>query len=98
MKVVLTGVCGFAGSTIAAGLLEARQGLEIIGVDNLSRPGSELNRLIVQNMLDKGHDKVQAEGEIGLLAHLLRYLGHGKLSVKDGPDTLRLGLNFALSQ
>ena len=44
MKIVLTGVCGFAGSTIAAGLLEAREGLKIIGVDNLNRAGSELNR------------------------------------------------------
>jgi CDP-paratose 2-epimerase len=50
MKIVLTGVCGFAGSTIASGLLEAREGLEIIGVDNLSRPGSELNRVAVQKM------------------------------------------------
>jgi CDP-paratose 2-epimerase len=44
MKILLTGVCGFAGSTIAAALLESRAGLKIIGVDNLSRPGSELNR------------------------------------------------------
>jgi CDP-paratose 2-epimerase len=44
MKIVLTGVCGFAGSSIAEGLLAARPGLKIIGVDNLSRPGSELNR------------------------------------------------------
>jgi CDP-paratose 2-epimerase len=44
MKIVLTGVCGFAGSTIAEGLLARREGLKIIGVDNLSRPGSELNR------------------------------------------------------
>jgi CDP-paratose 2-epimerase len=44
MKIVLTGVCGFAGSTIAAGLLALRSNLEIVGLDNLSRPGSELNR------------------------------------------------------
>jgi CDP-paratose 2-epimerase len=42
MKVILTGGCGFAGSAIAAGLLAARDGIEIIGVDNLSRPGSQL--------------------------------------------------------
>jgi len=44
MKIVLTGACGFAGSTIAGALLGARDGLEIVGLDNLSRPGSELNR------------------------------------------------------
>ena len=44
MKILLTGACGFAGSTIAAGLREARSNLEIVGLDNLSRPGSELNR------------------------------------------------------
>ncbi len=48
MKIVLTGVCGFAGSTIASALLEARQGIQIVGVDNLSRPGSEQNRLALQ--------------------------------------------------
>lgn len=50
MKIVLTGVCGFAGSTIAAGLLEARPGLRIVGVDNFSRAGSELNRRRMQRM------------------------------------------------
>src|SRR5439155_20031151 len=44
MKIVLTGACGFAGSTIAGALLGARDGLEIVRLDNLSRPGSELNR------------------------------------------------------
>jgi CDP-paratose 2-epimerase len=44
MKILLTGACGFAGSTIAADLRAAREGLDITGVDNLSRPGSELNR------------------------------------------------------
>jgi CDP-paratose 2-epimerase len=44
MKIVLTGACGFAGSTIAKGLREARPNLEIVGLDNLSRFGSELNR------------------------------------------------------
>jgi CDP-paratose 2-epimerase len=68
MKVVLTGVCGFAGSTIAAGLLEAREGLEIIGVDNLSRPGSELNRLIVQKMgVRLHHLDVRSASDIGFL-------------------------------
>jgi len=44
MKILITGVCGFAGSTLARHLLETEPGLEIIGVDNFMRPGSESNR------------------------------------------------------
>ena len=44
MKLLLTGACGFAGSTIAEALLSAREGLEIVGLDNFIRAGSELNR------------------------------------------------------
>ncbi len=44
MNLLLTGVCGFVGSTLARALLESMEGLAITGVDNLIRPGSELNR------------------------------------------------------
>lgn len=44
MKVLITGICGFVGSDIALELTRHIQGVEIIGVDNFSRPGSELNR------------------------------------------------------
>ena len=44
MKVLITGVCGFAGSTLALHLREHRTDLEIVGVDNFIRPGSEINR------------------------------------------------------
>ena len=44
MKVLLTGACGFVGSTLARAAMEAGLGWELLGVDNLSRPGSELNR------------------------------------------------------
>jgi CDP-paratose 2-epimerase len=50
MKIILTGACGFAGHAIATGLRAARANLEIIGVDNLSRPGSELNRMSLAKM------------------------------------------------
>jgi len=43
MKILLTGICGFAGSVITRTLLEYRSGIEILGLDNLSRPGSETN-------------------------------------------------------
>ena len=41
MKILITGICGFAGSTIAEEL--ARLGYQLFGLDNLSRAGSELN-------------------------------------------------------
>jgi CDP-paratose 2-epimerase len=44
MKVLITGICGFVGSVLAVELIRRAPGLEIIGFDNLIRPGSELNR------------------------------------------------------
>jgi len=43
MKILITGICGFAGSTIARALQAERPGIELIGLDNLSREGSHLN-------------------------------------------------------
>ncbi len=44
MKILITGACGFVGSSLAECLLERHDGLSIVGIDNLARPGSELNR------------------------------------------------------
>ena len=46
MTVLITGICGFVGSSLAKALRTHRDAssLEIIGIDNLCRPGSELNR------------------------------------------------------
>ena len=43
MKILITGICGFAGSSIAKKLLPCHSNLQIIGLDNFSRKGSELN-------------------------------------------------------
>jgi CDP-paratose 2-epimerase len=45
MRLLITGVCGFVGSAIAQSLLERMENLTVIGIDNLIRPGSELNRM-----------------------------------------------------
>ncbi len=49
MKILITGICGFVGSVLARGLIDQWDGggekLELIGIDNFSRPGSEANRL-----------------------------------------------------
>ncbi|HEV2201373.1 MAG TPA: NAD-dependent epimerase/dehydratase family protein [Bryobacteraceae bacterium] len=50
MKIVITGVCGFAGRNLAQCLLENTEGLSIWGVDNLMRAGSETNRLRLKRL------------------------------------------------
>lgn len=44
VKILITGICGFAGSALARHLREVTPGLEVFGVDNFIRSGSELNR------------------------------------------------------
>lgn len=48
MKVLITGVCGFVGSSLARGLLldgpSSGGSVQVFGIDNLSRAGSEVNR------------------------------------------------------
>jgi len=44
MKVLISGICGFAGSHIARFLLEAHEGVTVFGIDSLARAGSEINR------------------------------------------------------
>jgi len=44
MRLLITGICGFVGGAIAVELLHLMPGVEIFGLDNLIRPGSELNR------------------------------------------------------
>jgi len=43
MKILITGICGFAGSVIARSLLEYLPGVRITGIDSLIRKGSETN-------------------------------------------------------
>ncbi len=44
MKILITGICGFVGSTLAEAFHAAGAGHELIGLDNFIRPGSETNR------------------------------------------------------
>lgn len=44
MKLLITGICGFVGSTLARALLDTDQPYEVVGLDNFLRPGSEQNR------------------------------------------------------
>lgn len=44
MRIVITGVCGFVGSEIALQLALKLPDARFVGIDNLSRPGSDTNR------------------------------------------------------
>ena len=64
MKILITGICGFAGSSIAKALLQSHSNLQIIGIDNFSRKGSELNIPELRNLgidLFRGDIRVQTD-------------------------------------
>jgi CDP-paratose 2-epimerase len=50
MRVLITGVCGFVGATLARGLREGWPDLEIVGLDNFVRAGSEMNRATLRQL------------------------------------------------
>jgi CDP-paratose 2-epimerase len=45
MKILITGVCGFTGSTLVRTFQEFDSAVELYGIDNLLRAGSEQNRV-----------------------------------------------------
>jgi CDP-paratose 2-epimerase len=44
MRILISGICGFVGSTLARMILESGEGHQVFGFDNFIRPGSETNR------------------------------------------------------
>ncbi len=44
MKILITGICGFIGNTFARTFQEFNSRVELCGIDNLLRAGSEQNR------------------------------------------------------
>ena len=51
MKLLITGICGFVGSTLAKAIRAAHPDWTLVGIDNFSRAGSWLNK---QALLDLG--------------------------------------------
>ena len=58
MKILITGIAGFAGSKIASGLTALHQNIEIIGLDNFSRKGTEQN---IQSLSSKGINIIRGD-------------------------------------
>lgn len=50
MRVLVTGICGFVGSTLARGLREGWPDWEVVGLDNFVRAGSETNRRALRQL------------------------------------------------
>jgi len=50
MRILITGVCGFVGSTLARGFRESSADWEVVGLDNFVRAGSETNRLALRQL------------------------------------------------
>lgn len=50
MRILITGVCGFVGSTLAECLMERLERVRVVGVDNLMRPGAETNRARIERL------------------------------------------------
>src|SRR5438477_5337876 len=49
MRLLITGICGFVGSSLATWFRDRRPSFKISGIDNFVRPGSETNRSILRS-------------------------------------------------
>ena len=68
MKVLISGICGFVGSSIARCLREAMPEVDVSGFDNFARAGSELNRLVLKDCGVKlQHLDARAASDMSLL-------------------------------
>lgn len=50
MRILITGVCGFVGSALAESFFERVEGVHVVGMDNMIRPGAETNRIRMERM------------------------------------------------
>jgi len=68
VRILISGICGFAGSAIARALAAQGRGLEIHGLDNFIRPGSEANRSELKRLgIGLVHGDVRAASDIDSL-------------------------------
>lgn len=65
MKISVAGICGFVGSSLARWFRAAGEGVLVFGVDNLARPGSEINRPLLRSMgIEVFHGDVRAPADL----------------------------------
>lgn len=68
MRILITGICGFVGSRLALALADEFEGVEICGIDNFLRPGSESNRAPLESRgMRFVHGDVRARSDIDSL-------------------------------
>jgi CDP-paratose 2-epimerase len=68
MKVLISGVCGFAGGHLARYLIESHEGITIAGLDSLARSGSEMNRLSLKRIgVQLFHGDIRVASDLEML-------------------------------
>ena len=68
MKILISGICGFVGSTLARFFIEECEGIEVAGFDNFIRAGSEVNRRDLQALGVKvSHADLRVQSDIDAL-------------------------------
>ncbi len=68
MRILISGICGFAGSAIARALAAQGRGYEISGFDNFIRPGSEGNRADLRRLgIRLAHGDIRSASDIDAL-------------------------------
>jgi CDP-paratose 2-epimerase len=68
MKVLISGICGFVGSSLARYLREQDSSIAVFGVDNFIRPGSETNRRKLQEIgVEISHADLRVQSDIDAL-------------------------------
>jgi len=69
VRILISGICGFAGSAIARALAGLGRGHAVSGFDNFSRPGSEVNRSELKRLgIRLVHGDARAASDVDSLA------------------------------
>ena len=70
MKILITGISGFAGYTIAKQLVKEKSNFQLFGIDNLSRRGSERNLEDLRKMqIQFFHGDIRSQSDIDALPY-----------------------------
>jgi CDP-paratose 2-epimerase len=71
MRILISGICGFVGSTLARAFAESGASHEICGFDNFIRPGSETNRAdLRKHGIKLFHGDLRAASDLEALPHV----------------------------